>query len=284
VVYPRNDADNVDPFISPDRKDRKETMEISPKRHLDHDQTSDDLNVGRLLAARTKGDPIVLIVGSKYRWWPLMMKGIGADSTLLGNQDNRRGRYAVLGWYLVRDAWQELEPGIVESVQSTDGQWVSHTTLRARWRFSFEWIEYQGTPWWVEDLRAADAQFSPSFLDSRKQRDSLNDPMDGEESTSSQTQNPKGLTGDRTYTVLKAPLTHPCIGCLDDSDLKTIPDASVVETGRLPPISVNLDQACASCLKPSLRIYHNGWFCTNSSCTQFSMVCHETAVLFTFNI
>lgn len=204
MAYPRNDADNVDSFTSPDPKVRKNTVSIDPKRHLDRDQTPDDLNVGRLLAAKLQNDPIVLIVGSNYRWWPLMMNDIGADSTLLGNQDDRRGRYAVLGWYLVRDAWQELEPGMVESVQSKDGLWVSQTTLRARWRFSFEWIEEQGTPWWIEDLRAANTQ----FLDVYKQERPLSDPTD-EESTSLQTQISKELTGHRTYAVLKVPLTYP---------------------------------------------------------------------------
>jgi hypothetical protein len=267
VVYPRNDADNADPFTSQERKGRKKPVEIDPKRHLDRDQAPDDLSVGRLLAAKSKRDPIVLIVGSNYRWWPLMMNDIGADSTVLENHDDRRGRYAVLGWYLVRDAWQELEPGKADSVQSTDGRWVSETALCARWRFSFQWIEEQGTPWWVEDLRAANTQFLPSFFDD-------------EAATSNQTPISKGPTNYCMYFALKVPVTYPCIGDSCDPDLKQqIRNANVMES----QIPKNPAQVCASCFKISPRIYHNGWFCTNSSCTQFSMVCHGFTVPFTRN-
>ncbi|KAG8804900.1 hypothetical protein FRC17_005844, partial [Serendipita sp. 399] len=74
---------------------------------------------------------------------------MGEDSSQDGVE---RGRYTVLGWYSIRDAWPELEPGRPNGL---DGE---HTPLFIRWRFAFEWIEEQGTPWWVQTLERAQAE------------------------------------------------------------------------------------------------------------------------------
>jgi hypothetical protein len=73
------------------------------------------------------------------------------DAKLTENQENNgRAKYTVLGWYLIRDSWTELEPGgeLVKSASQDDHQ----TPLFIRWKFAFEWVKSQGKPWWIQDL------------------------------------------------------------------------------------------------------------------------------------
>jgi hypothetical protein len=74
------------------------------------------------------------------------------DAKLTENQENNgRAKYAVLGWYLIRDSWAELEPGggLVEAASQDDHR---STPLFIRWKFTFEWVKSQGEPWWIQDL------------------------------------------------------------------------------------------------------------------------------------
>lgn len=80
----------------------------------------------------------------------------------------KRGRYAVLGWYMVRDAWEELEPGKPVKMKGPDGKAVSQTKLLVRWKFLFEWVEAQGEPWWIYDLEEAAKKFVDSPCDVRR--------------------------------------------------------------------------------------------------------------------
>jgi len=59
------------------------------------------------------------------------------------------GKYAVLGWYRVRDVWEELAP------LNRSYEHASETILCSRFRFAFEWIEAQGKAWWIADLETA---------------------------------------------------------------------------------------------------------------------------------
>jgi hypothetical protein len=74
------------------------------------------------------------------------------DAKLTGNQENNgRAKYTVLGRYLIRDSWAELEPGgeLTKLASQDDHQ---STPLFIRWKFAFEWVKSQGKPWWIQDL------------------------------------------------------------------------------------------------------------------------------------
>lgn len=181
IVYPRTTADVYNPFRLDNNKMKTKKVECPFKRYLERDQMADDLNIRRLLAARDTQRPVVLIAGSKYRWWPLLMDDIGQDYTSLEDHDDRRGKYVVLGWYLIRDAWQELEPGQKESAGDQGEQGSSQTRLYARWKFSFEWIEAQGSPWWISDLEAAMMHFMDAPCDVSNTAELVSDHIYGQE-------------------------------------------------------------------------------------------------------
>ncbi|KAG8755094.1 hypothetical protein FRC14_004366 [Serendipita sp. 396] len=151
VKHPRNSADELLPTIcesatapSPSKKGTK----LDAQRFLERDQSTNRA-VKSLLQARDDLVPVALIVGRDYRWWPLQMDfacSIAPD-TIQDSDD--KARYAILGWYMVRDAWPELEPG------KPTGQDGERTPLFIRWKFAFEWIEAQGTPWWIQTLDKA---------------------------------------------------------------------------------------------------------------------------------
>jgi hypothetical protein len=96
---------------------------------------------------------VVVIVAKDYKWWPLAMRDVNLDDAkLTGNQENNgRAKYTVLGWYLIRDSWAELEPG-EELIGSTSQDDHQLTPLFIRWKFAFEWVKSQGKPWWIQDL------------------------------------------------------------------------------------------------------------------------------------
>ncbi|KAG8844727.1 hypothetical protein FRB91_002373 [Serendipita sp. 411] len=151
VKHPRNSADELLSSIcgsatapSPSKKGTK----LDAQRFLERDQSTNRA-VKSLLQARDDLVPVALIVGRDYRWWPLQMDfacSIAPD-TIQDSDD--KARYAILGWYMVRDAWPELEPG---KPTGPDGE---RTPLFIRWKFAFEWIEAQGTPWWIQTLDKA---------------------------------------------------------------------------------------------------------------------------------
>lgn len=152
VAQCQNTADNFNPFHAVSGADAT----FHNRRYLDKDQSDTGHNIRTLLKAKVTRKPIALIVGRYYRWWPLRMRDVGRfeRETHGGRKNEGRGKYAVLGWYIIRDAWAELEPGKPETKQGETNRSPA-TSLFVRWKFAFEWIEEQGTPWWIEDLEVS---------------------------------------------------------------------------------------------------------------------------------
>jgi phage FluMu protein Com len=150
VKLPRNEADCFTGYsaISQDKN-------VVKYRVLERDQVPEDRGIKILLDAKEHCTPICLIVGSEYKWWPLAMRDSPPnEAAQMGNKsDTGRARYTVLGWYLVRHAWTELEPGEGRCpTLNSSGSQVGGVRLCVRWKFGFRWIEDQGAPWWITEL------------------------------------------------------------------------------------------------------------------------------------
>jgi hypothetical protein len=114
-------------------------------------QSENDRGVKVLIAAHRGNVPVAIIVGERYRWWPLQMKRF-CNTPVTGAKKGEAaesGKYAVLGWYRVRDVWEELVP-LNRSIEHP-----SETIPFSRFRFAFEWVEAQGKPWWIANLETA---------------------------------------------------------------------------------------------------------------------------------
>jgi len=158
-----------------------------------------------------------------------------------------RGRYAVLGWYRIRDAWEELEAGGMppDGDPHLDDRFNDQVPLFVRFKFAFEWVEAQGTPWWIEDAERA----YTGWLSSRSEP-SERAPSPGFSAT---------IPSARTVT--------PCIN-LWKQDHVSDPPGLYPD----PQLSSPLSHKCANCLETSPLIYHEGWFCTNAQCSQMGLV------------
>ncbi|THV05004.1 hypothetical protein K435DRAFT_834976 [Dendrothele bispora CBS 962.96] len=88
------------------------------------DQQARDLSVRALLNNHAQQIPLVLLIDDRYPRFPydLSKRGIA---------------YAVLGLYIITHVWQEYE----EKTSTERGRVV-------RFKFSFQWCEDQGEPWW----------------------------------------------------------------------------------------------------------------------------------------
>lgn len=231
VAYPRNICDEHDTAVPNRPEAQKKKKAVAPSR----DQSRYDSSTRNLIQAKKTGTPIVLLVGEGYRWWPLQMKQDPASKDGVVS----RARYAVLGWYLVRDFWEEYEPGeiqkglIVDNFEDTSTQ----TPLFVRCKFAFEWIEAQGTPWWIRTLERVQSK-------TVARNPELDIPVDMELST------PPVETLE-----------------LNDSTVSPSPEDKNAQSSEAPIV----EHICPSCSQVSPLIYHQGWFCTNQECEHMGM-------------
>lgn len=87
---------------------------------LKEDQRRDNVRVRALINCHRTKSPVALLAGQNYAHFPYLQT-IGV-------------RYAVLGYYFVRDVWVEAEAGKDENCFT-------------RFKFLFEWAPSQGVPW-----------------------------------------------------------------------------------------------------------------------------------------
>ncbi|KAF9004804.1 hypothetical protein BDQ17DRAFT_1354723 [Cyathus striatus] len=88
------------------------------------DQLANDKSVRALLNNFRERRPLVLLVDDKYAHFPYDLDGRGIT-------------YAVLGFYMIINAWAEYQPAANDR-----GRVV-------RYKFAFQWCDSQGTPWWI---------------------------------------------------------------------------------------------------------------------------------------
>jgi hypothetical protein len=155
------------------------------------------------------------------------------------DEEEGRGKYAVLGWYRVRDAWEELEPGV-----QSNGE----VRLFVRCKFAFEWVETQGIPWWVKDVEKAYSVWLSLF-------------------TIPQIIPSGGVSSSHRVSE---PLQCQHISAIDLWTSEHYEEPPGLNMADLhPPLS---PYRCAKCAEMSPLIYHEGWFCTNAKCPQMGLV------------
>ncbi|KAF6760318.1 hypothetical protein DFP72DRAFT_843792 [Ephemerocybe angulata] len=103
------------------------------------DQRSDDKSVRALLKTYRERRPIVLIIDDRYAKFPYDLASKGVT-------------YAVLGFYMIVNAWAELQP------DEKSGRTI------VKYKFAFQWCEGQGDPWWISESGMSQTGFRPSAL------------------------------------------------------------------------------------------------------------------------
>ncbi|KAF8070689.1 hypothetical protein FPV67DRAFT_1036975 [Lyophyllum atratum] len=169
------------------------------------DQLAQDKSIRALLANYRESRPLVLLIDDKYALFPYDLKA-------------RNVTYAVLGLYTITHAWAEYQPANNEL-----GRVV-------RYKFSFQWCEGQGDPWW------ASHEDRPMDVCEKQQLLSCNVPM-----------NP---------TLL--PLTGPPVKIKEEKLSDIMP---------LRPDGIYI--ACLTCDQKTPKVYKQGWACLNPTCRQF---------------
>ncbi|SYW85289.1 uncharacterized protein UBRO2_05762 [Ustilago bromivora] len=111
------------------------------KASLKQDQSANDSSTIRaLLHSARHSLPIVLIAAENYALLPFKLNC----------------GYAVLGWYVITDAWAEREVG-----GGKEGEEVGKAEGFVRCKFRFEWIEAQGEPWWELSRKDKEKEWNP---------------------------------------------------------------------------------------------------------------------------
>ncbi|RXW21281.1 hypothetical protein EST38_g4567 [Candolleomyces aberdarensis] len=102
------------------------------------DQKSDDKSVRALLKACREKRPIALVIDDRYALFPYDLSALGVT-------------YAVLGFYMIVEAWEKLISD--EAEYETD-----RTGARSvvKYKFAFQWCERQGEPWWLSQSGKAE--------------------------------------------------------------------------------------------------------------------------------
>lgn len=240
VSLPRNTIDPIWSGAVPPSGSPLKARSRDTTMYLGRDQAPNDPGIKALEAAWANQTRFVVIVGKKYApfpWSPGYRTPQEADGGS-GDEECDNGSYAVLGWYRVRSCWCEYEPGRAEA---------GGVPLFVRWRFLFEWVAEQGVPWWL--------QRSPSRANPRTTRDAGSD-------TGAEDDEDENLSDDlqdlESSSVAQSESTTGA--------LQKLPSSRRGLQGRI------VTRMCGVCREPSPQVYSQGWFCTNWSCPQFSMV------------
>ncbi|KAM0790519.1 hypothetical protein ACM66B_003390 [Microbotryomycetes sp. NB124-2] len=104
---------------------------------LRKDQTRDNIRMRALYNCMKRNTPVALIAGHNWSFFPKLK--------------DMNSRYAVLGYYFVRDIWVEAE------ASPTDENPAAYFT---RFKILFEWQPSQGRPWFHELVSVSDRQVS----------------------------------------------------------------------------------------------------------------------------
>ncbi|KAH8119159.1 2OG-Fe(II) oxygenase superfamily-domain-containing protein, partial [Phellopilus nigrolimitatus] len=176
------------------------------------DQRDNDRSVRALLRNYENRSPIVLIADDKYVLFPY---------------DLGKYMYVVLGLYWITDAWAEKE------VFLNQGNYE----IRVKYKFSFQYCEGQGCPWWLADGRSSTA----SSVGSSDVNTIADDSLD--------------VRDDSSSNVTE-------ITCANTSD--AVVGVSFVFLSELPT-----KIRCEFCGQSSPSVYREGWMCLRPSCTSF---------------
>ncbi|KAJ9476922.1 2OG-FeII_Oxy_2 domain-containing protein [Pseudozyma hubeiensis] len=223
-----------------------------PKASLRQDQSASDSIIRALLHSARHRLPIVLIAGEGYALLPWKL-ACG---------------YAVLGWYVITDAWAEREA----SGGGEDAGYV-------RWKFRFEWIPAQGEPWWELEPEDAGKVWDPrlrveTFTKaqrrlSRKMRGKMADgrsrasTMYRSDSSSSEANHTKAghVSDDEREHLLFGPL-NPAP--------RLISTVTVTPHSKTPCSLIN-SASCRICRSPSPAVFSD-WMCLQPTCLAFFLL------------
>ncbi|KAJ3724864.1 hypothetical protein C8R42DRAFT_463116 [Lentinula raphanica] len=203
------------------------------------DQKADDKSVRALLTNYKQQIPIVLLVDDKYALFPYDLGG-------------KNITYAVLGVYLITHAWAEYET-------TKDRQ------KHVRFKFSFQWCEEQGEPWWhaTENKsmgrRIVHIPRPIPEIASCTQTPETIDPS-GYESDDLMN------TSSDSATAQGTPPSSPEKTPSRSSRRTPVKKSQFLLSERAPGLA---DSRCTHCGLPSPLVFSVGWVCLNSACSRF---------------
>ncbi|BEJ13652.1 hypothetical protein CspHIS471_0308260 [Cutaneotrichosporon sp. HIS471] len=267
------------------------TGKVSVSLAADH--TRDDARIDTLVLAAQRRSPIILLAGEGYALLPWEL---GCA-------------YAVLGWYWVSCTWYEAEPCAQGVAPRDDRQWFRRLKVR------FDWIDTQGTPWWLtkgepwvapDDAVAAieDGRLPPTPVSHSKELGQPTEvaaikvpisqlvlpptPPQGPPSRVARESSGDHMIRETHDVWVRSPADE--ISTAPFSDLYFSP-LGKSRGGRHPgdhllanfhddpspssPWRVSAER-CPTCFNDSPRLYVEGWTCLVPECTQFWML--KTAV------
>ncbi|UTT94981.1 hypothetical protein NDA17_005771 [Ustilago hordei] len=244
------------------------------KASLKQDQSADDSSTIRaLLHSARHSLPIVLIAAENYALLPFKLNC----------------GYAVLGWYLITDAWAEREVG-----GGKEREEVGKAEGFVRCKFRFEWIEAQGEPWWQLSRKDKEKEWNPrsrieTFSKSQRQvtkrmkqvtkrmeskpsekasvsssRPSSAPSSHSSSTPTSGTTTPTAMTPEERKNLLFGPLPSTTLPSLISKTSRSLNSAS--------PCTLTNSASCLSCRHPSPIVFSLGWICLGPSCPQFFLL------------
>ncbi|GAC95641.1 hypothetical protein PHSY_003217 [Pseudozyma hubeiensis SY62] len=233
--------------VPPDGDDAAAGSASQPKASLRQDQSASDSIIRALLHSARHRLPIVLIAGEGYALLPWKL-ACG---------------YAVLGWYVITDAWAEREANGGEG----DLGYV-------RWKFRFEWIPAQGEPWWELEAEGGGKGWDPRLRVetltkaqrrlSKKMRGKTADGRSGA-LTMSRSDSSSSETGHMDEDERE----HLLFGPLDPAP-QLVSTVTITPRSSTPCTLTN-SARCLVCHSPSPTVFAD-WMCLQPTCPAFFLL------------
>ncbi|KAJ3749020.1 hypothetical protein DFH05DRAFT_629970 [Lentinula detonsa] len=211
------------------------------KLRLADDQKAEDKSVRALLTNYRQQIPLVLLVDDRYALFPYNLGG-------------KNITYAVLGVYTITHAWAEYE--ITKSGEK-----------HVRFKFSFQWCEEQGQPWWHATQGKS--------LEGRVNHMPVPLPKDTTWNQNQETDHARTSESDLEDFMDSSPDSESVL-CTPPVSLEKVTSklsrripvktSEFLLSERTPGLA---DRKCSHCGMPSPLIFSVGWVCLNATCNHF---------------
>ncbi|KAJ3999632.1 hypothetical protein F5050DRAFT_1736772 [Lentinula boryana] len=211
------------------------------KLRLADDQKAEDKSVRALLTNYRQQIPLVLLVDDRYALFPYNLGG-------------KNITYAVLGVYTITHAWAEYE--ITKSGEK-----------HVRFKFSFQWCEEQGQPWWHATQETS--------LEGRVIHMPVPLPKDTTWNQNRETDHARTSESDLEDFMDSSPDSESVL-CTPPVSLEKVTSklsrripvktSEFLLSERTPGLA---DRKCSHCGMPSPLIFSVGWVCLNATCNHF---------------
>ncbi|OCF74843.1 hypothetical protein I204_03685 [Kwoniella mangroviensis CBS 8886] len=252
---------------------------------LQADQSRSDARVDTLLLAHEKRIPMVLIAGKGYEGLPWELNCA----------------YVILGWYWISLTWVEAEWPPLGVSPPKERDYFHRVKIR------FDWVESQGTPWWIESYKMTPLPSEGDEISCKDIQDDVNLPKDvpccdEEKRTNDDLCTPKKMDVSSLLNPTGLPTpphsspgtqghlnrSSPPSPCTSTTHRQLWPGNQFLSTAQplltFTEHSLNRSQfpsptICPSCHRPIVRIYQEGLFCFQPECQAFFMLDSPIGVL-----